>query len=511
MEFRQYFSVIGRWLWLIVLATAIAAVISYLVTSRQPKVYEASSKLLVGRSLQTINPNSQDLQTSQELALTYTQIAKTSNVLAGTLKALQLNMTPAELSSKFTATIIQDTELIEIRVDDSDPLRAAALANELAHQLTLQAPTGSQGNQSSTRQFVQQQLQDLQNKIEQATKQISDLQNAIQSNTTGATLAERQQQISILQGQLTVWQQTYSGLLPYLSSGSPNELSVIEQAPVPDRPVAPNVPLSTGLAGLTGLILGLSAAFLLEYLNDNLKTAEEVKQGLELPTLGAVARISGGKNGKLIDGLSPLSSTIEAYRAIRFNLQFTDGEMPRRSYLVTSPQAGEGKSLTAANLALIMAKSGLRTILVDADLRKPTQHLNFGLNNDVGLTSAFMPTPPSIDIVRPTRIENLCVVTSGAQPLNPAELLASDRMRKLMHKFESEADVVIYDSPPCLSVVDSTVLARLVDGVMMVVDVKRTSRRAAQRAKDVLTVARGKLLGVILNRGDAHGARSYYA
>ncbi len=506
MEFRQYFSVVWKWLWLIVLATAIAGIISFMVTSRQPKVYEASSELLVGRSIQTTNPNSQDIQTSQELALTYTQIAKTTGVLQSTIKALQLDMTPGELDQKATVTLIPDTQLIEVRVDDSDPVRAAALANGLAHQLTLQAPGGNQ----STHEFVQRQVQDLQNKIDGTSKQIGDLQNQIQPNTPAATIASVQQQIAGLQTQLTIEQQTYSGLLPYLDSNSPNYLSILDQAQVPDKPVAPNVPLNTALAALTGLILGLAAAFLLEYLNDSLKSAEEVKHVLGLSTLGTVGLIAGGKSGKLLDGLAPFSPIIEAYRSIRFNLQFNSGETPRKSLLITSPQLGEGKSLTAANLALMMAKSGLRTILVDADLRKPRQHINFGLNNDIGLTSAFMPTPPPVEIVRPTRVENLCVVTSGAQPLNPAELLASDRMRRLMHKFESEADIVIYDCPPCLSVVDSTVLARLVDGVLMVVDVKRTPRRAAQRAKEALMTARGNLLGVVLNRADTRGAQSYY-
>ncbi len=121
-----------------------------------------------------------------------------------------------------------------------------------------------------------------------------------------------------------------------------------------------------------------------------------------------------------------------------------------------------------------------------------------------------MPTPPPVDIVRATQIENLCVVTSGARALNPAELLASDRMRKLFARLRNEADVIIVDSPPALTVVDTTILARLADGVVLVVDGKRTPRRLAQRAKEVLTSAGGRLTGVILNRTDGRVTQHYY-
>ncbi len=509
MEFRQYFSVVWKWLWLMILAALVAGGISYIVTSHQPKVYQASTKLLVGRSIQTTNPNSQDIQTSQQLALTYTEIAKTSSVLQGAIDALHINMSAAQLGDNLSATNIPDPQLIELRVSDTDPARAQALANELGHQLILVTPNGAQQGQSGQRDFVQQQVQDLPQKIQQGNKNLTDLQNQSQAGLTQQELTTRLQEINALQTQLTIWQQAYASLLPYLGNDAPNYISVVDPAQLPDKPVSPNVPLSTLLAAATGLILGIAAAFLLEYLNDGLKTADDVKQALKLPALGVISRIKAGKQGKLVDGLSPLSPTVEAYRTLRYNLQL-NGKDNLKTILVTSPGTGEGKSLTAANLAVIMAQSGMRTILVDADLRKPAQHLLFGLHNEVGLTSHFMPTPPSTEIVRATRVENLCLVTSGLKPLNPAELLSSERMRKFLTRLQNESDVVIVDSPPCLNVVDTTLLARQVDGVVMVVDGKRTPRRLARKAQELIESSGARLAGVILNRADTRGTQPYY-
>ena len=221
MELREYFSVIWKWLWLIVLATGIAAGASYYATSQQPKVYQASAKMLVGQSIQSPDPNSADISTSQQLAYTYIQIAKTRPVLQGAIDKLGLSMVPEQLDGMFDASIIQGTQLIELRVLDTDPTRAEALANELAHQLTLQGPASTEQDQSKRREFVQKQLDDLQTGIEEAQKTIVDLQDSIEVTASAREIADKQQQIATLQSQIGQWQQTYTGLLAFLAPRSP--------------------------------------------------------------------------------------------------------------------------------------------------------------------------------------------------------------------------------------------------------------------------------------------------
>ncbi len=509
MELKQYFSVIWKWLWLIVLSTGIAAGVSYYATSRQPKVYLASVKMLVGQSIQSPNPNSNDIYTSQQLALTYIQIAKTAPFLQTTIDALGLKMSADQLNSIFNAGIVQGTQLIQLSVVDTNPARAQALANELAHQLTLQGPGSTDAEQARRRDFALQQADELQKKIEEGQQTIADLQSAIQVTASARDIADKQQQINALQAQITQWQQGYLGLVTFLAPKSPNVLSIVEPAALPRFPIAPNVELNTLIAAAIGLLLAVVGVMLIEYLDDTLKSPEDITRVLQLPTIGSIARIRGGEDGKLAAAIAPRSSITEAYRVLRTNIQFSGMDRPVKSILVTSPGPFEGKSITAANLAVVMAQAGLRTILVDGDLRKPSLHRLFGLTNDFGLTNGLIQQSALDGFVRPTGVENLQIVTTGALPPNPAEVLGSGRMRALKTQLESQADVIILDSPPCLPVTDTAILARLVDGVILVVDSSRTRRESALRAKDTVEQVGGRIVGVVLNRITPRGSGSY--
>ena len=194
---------------------------------------------------------------------------------------------------------------------------------------------------------------------------------------------------------------------------------------------------------------------------------------------------------------------------LRTNIQFSSVDQPVKSILVTSAGPVEGKSVTAANLAVIMAQAGLRTILIDADLRRPVEHRLFNLTNEVGLTNALIAQGPLDSYVRPTQVENLRILTTGALPPNPAEALGSGRMRALKAHLESEADMLIFDSPPCFPLTDAAVLARLVDGVVLVVDCADTRRDSALRAKELLEKVGGHILGIVLNRVSPQGSGYY--
>ena len=511
MELRQYIAMLWRWMWLIVLAAGIAAVSSYLWNSRLPKIYQASTVLLVGQSLENANPSPSDIATSQQLALTYIQIAKTQPVLKGVIDALQLKMSVDQLNNNVSANIVYGTQLIELRVIDTDPYRAQIIANEFANQLILQAPSSRDPNEIARREFIQKQATDIQSKIEEGQKKIIDLQESIKVTASAREIADKQQQIAALQGQINQWQLTYATLLSTLAPRASNYLSVVEPAKLPTYPIAPNVSLSVLMAVVVGVALAIAGILVIEYLDDTVKSPDDVTQALELANLGAIANIWGETpDDRLIAAKYPRASHSEAYRVLRTNIQVMSLDKPMRTLLITSPNPKEGKSITSANLAVVMALGGLRVLLVDADMRRPQQHRVFRLSNEFGLVSTLLHPEATLDTyVQSTEIENLWVLTTGPLPPNPAELLDSKRMRDLMERFKEKFDLVIFDTPPVLPRIDAAVLARHVDGIVLVVDAGHTRRDSAHRAKEALLHAGGRILGVVLNR-IAHSSYYYY-
>jgi succinoglycan biosynthesis transport protein ExoP len=201
-------------------------------------------------------------------------------------------------------------------------------------------------------------------------------------------IQDLQSEITSLEALITTWQANYSDLLTFLEGGeSPNYLTVIEPAQLPSAPVSPNVRLNVALAAAVGFVLAVGGALLLEFIDDTIKTVQDLGEFQGLNALGGVARLNGkGYKGKLITSHSPYSPILEAYRLVRTNIQFMELDQPARSILVTSSNAGEGKSVTAVNLAITMAQADLRTIIVDADLRLPMVHKIFQVPNSGGLS-----------------------------------------------------------------------------------------------------------------------------
>ena len=224
--------------------------------------------------------------------------------------------------------------------------------------------------------------------------------------------------------------------------------------------------------------------------------------------------MTGGKGRSEIYRLAvllyPRSAIAEAYRTLRANIEFASVDAPIRTILVTSSIPGEGKTVTAANLAAVFAQAGRRVLLVDADLRKPGVHALFDLPNSSGLTTILRNSEANLDaIAHPTEQEGLRVLTTGPLPPNPAELLGSQRMRMVLERLQDAADLVVFDSPPLLAVTDAAVLSSFLDGTLLVIDAKRSRRRAVRPAKDALTRAGANVFGVVLNRVPARAHSEY--
>jgi non-specific protein-tyrosine kinase len=213
----------------------------------------------------------------------------------------------------------------------------------------------------------------------------------------------------------------------------------------------------------------------------------------------------------LITLTDPRSPVAEAYRTLRTNLSFYGLDQPIRSLVVTSPSAGEGKSTTVANLAVTMAQSGKRTILVDCDLRRPQLHTLFGLPAEPGLTNVMLENLAEVPLQN-TEVENLWLLASGPTPPNPADLLGTGKMDALIASLLERADIVLFDAPPVAVVTDAAILGSKVDGVLLVIQSGKTRRDHSERAKELLEKAKVRVIGATLTNAPKDSAvGNYYA
>ena len=210
----------------------------------------------------------------------------------------------------------------------------------------------------------------------------------------------------------------------------------------------------------------------------------------------------------LITLTNPRSPVSEAYRTLRTNLSFYSLDNPLHTLVITSPAPDEGAAETAANLAVTMAQSGKRTILVECDLRRPSLHALFGLQAEPGVTNSLLGQQQAVPL-QATAVENLSLLTSGAQPPNPADLLGSRRMDGLIEQLRGQADIVLFHAPPVAAVTDATVLGSKVDGVLLVIQAGKTRRDHAQKAKEILAKANVRLIGATLTNAPQDSSIDY--
>jgi protein-tyrosine kinase len=218
----------------------------------------------------------------------------------------------------------------------------------------------------------------------------------------------------------------------------------------------------------------------------------------------------GSNKRNLITHFSPRAAISEQYRTIRTNIQFSSVDESIRTILVTSSGPEEGKSTTVANLAVVFAQQGKKVLLIDADLRKPTVHYTFQLDNTIGLTNVLTKQTQLDKAAVATLVENLSVLSSGPIPPNPAELLGSKAMEDMLVAALEQFDIVIFDTPPVLAVTDAQILANRCDGTILVVGSGKTQIEPAMKSKELLLSSKGKLLGVVLNRKNAKDSQYYY-
>ena len=278
-----------------------------------------------------------------------------------------------------------------------------------------------------------------------------------------------------------------------------NNISIVDRATPPIAPSQPKPMLNLGLAAVFGLGFGVFVALVRDAMDQAVRAPRDIESELELPLLGTAPPLKRGvtPDDALADSRSQLS---ESYQSLRSALQFSTANGLPKSFLVSSPSPGEGKSTTASALARYYARLGLRVLLVDADLRNPSLHRAMNAESHSGLTNLLTGSGDLPGIVQTTRYPNLFLVTSGPLPPNPAELLASERLSSLVADAEALFDVTIFDGPPIMALADAPILGAAVEGVLLVVEANRTTRPQVRATMRRMEIAGAHVLGVVLTR-----------
>ncbi|OLE50999.1 MAG: hypothetical protein AUG51_24830 [Acidobacteria bacterium 13_1_20CM_3_53_8] len=319
-----------------------------------------------------------------------------------------------------------------------------------------------------------------------------------------------------------------------VGEGTPNNIHIVDYALVPDGPVGPNRTRVVMLALVLSFGFGIGFALFLDYLDDTVRTADDVEKVLRLPALGVIPSIEGKTRRKLLPSVGSLqirngkgginqpelifstdgrSSLAEAYRQLRTSVLLSTAGRAPKSLLVTSSQPAEGKTTTATNIAISLAQTGASVLIIDADMRRPRLHTIFETENRKGLStylSSDMSDAELLDMIEQHGASGLHYLTSGPVPPNPAELLGSEQMRKLLSCIEKTFTHVIIDSPPIASFTDGVLISTIVDGVLLVVHGGKSSRHVVRRARQVLQDVGAKIFGIVLNNVNISSHDHYY-
>ncbi|MGQ9804225.1 MAG: polysaccharide biosynthesis tyrosine autokinase [Anaerolineae bacterium] len=507
IDLRQYLFVLLQWWWLIVGCTILAALAAFTVSSLMRPVYRARTTLLIQKAPTPDVTDYTALLTSERLARTYVQMITGRPVLEATIAQLGLEETPEELASRVSVEQVRDTQLIRVSVEDTDPRRAALIADTLSEVFVAQIQAIQQQRYGESLERLQQQITELSGLIEETQRQI----DALKGSNNAQDQAEQAQREVILAG----YRNSYTTLIQnyermrLTASQSADAVFLYEPAQIPPSPVRPRKLMNTAVAGVVGAMLAVGVVFLLEYLNDTIKTPDDIVRVASLSTLGVIGQLPKGQN-ELIVQAEPLSPLAEAFRTLRTNIRYASVDRPLRVLLVTSPVAMSGKTFVVTNLAAVMAQAGLRTVLVDADLRRPRLHNVFEVHPMEGLLGSLLEGGGMDSRLQPTAVEGLLLLPAGGRPPNPTELVGSARMRELLQKIGREADIVLVDSPPVLPVADTIALAGAVDGVLLVTKAGVTRRPAFQQTVEALQRVGANIIGVVINAVPVHGRGYYY-
>ncbi len=489
MDLSVYLAPLLKWWRLVVVAAVIAGVSTLVATLFQPAVYNSRTTLIVGQSISNPNPSSPQFYLEQELAKIYADIGVREPLRRATMEALGMDWLPA-----YAVRALPNTQLIEVAVTDTNPVRAQAVAAELANQLVRRTPADLIPEDQDRSTFVDDQLSRMQQDIQSTQDEISALQTRLGELSGAREIADVERQIAGLQDKLRSLQGTYASLVSGTPRGAVNSLSVVEPAEVPVRSSGPNRMLNVLLAVALGACVAGAGAYLIEYLDRRVNHASEVQHLLGWPILAEVGQIPAGVNPSTYLYDQPDTMIADSFRALRASLESAGLGSRMKTVLVTGPSPAEGKSTVALNLALTMAMAGKRTVLIDGDSHRPQPIYR----DKKGLSDLLLNGgDPADHLINPYPGE-LAVLPAGLTPLKAAGLLSLANLRIILDGLEPIAEVIVIDGPPAF-VSDALVLAGAVDGVLTVVRLGHSPWEAVREMKARFESSPANVLGIVLN------------
>ncbi len=503
-ELREYLLVLRRRKWAVLGIAAVTLAAALVVSFRQTPIYASTARVQVkpptaNQVLQSVAAASLvSMETEKELVRSHAVAEIAADDIPG-------RSATDELLEHLKVGAPTNTQILEITFSDPDPLTAQRGAQAFADAyLEFKAGQALEAY-TRVRTSIQQQMAQVQQQLTAARERLAGAEPGSAEQRVAQT------RVDLLTSQLAL----YRNQLGTLSVLEVDPGEVIQPAELPLEPASPNH-LRNGLLALAvGLALGVGFAFLRERLDDQLRGREDLEQAVGAPALAVIPHVKEWKRRQ--DALlacleAPQGPAAEAYRTVRTNLQFLGRDGGLRILTVTSPTSDEGKTATAANLAVVLAQAGKRVVALDCDLRKPRLARFFGLEREPGLTDVLAGEVALVQALQPVReVGPLLVLASGPIPGNPTELLDSEEMDRLLAEVRgaAAADFVILDTPPVLAVSDALTLVPRSDGVLVVADASTTTRTALREAREALEQVGGRIVGGVLNNLDAARARYY--
>jgi len=523
VELRDYLRVFRRQLALIVAITLLGAAAAAAYTFRRTPVYESSASVLV-RAI-TTNAFDPGSRVDQQLNMfNQRQLAQSEPVAALAAKTLQTTATPAQLLEHVNVDVPANAQILRVKYQDTVPLTAQRGADAFAKAYLVSREADARAQATTSQKSLQKDIARFQKQASAAEKQIADPDaDSATRQAAQAKLAAANNRLDQLLSQLSGFQS-----LDFTPG------TVIAAAGLPATPASPNNRLDIGIGLLVGLFLGVVLAFVRDRTDDRLRGREDLAERLDRPVLATIPPLSKrvrqeGKlrwkrrsRNSLVTLEQPNSPAAEAYRTLRTRMARLASQLDINSVMVVSAGVGEGKSTTAANLAVVLAETGKDVLLVSADLRRPRVHQFFSLQNKSGLSNLLTDGTPPDKRKGPVAdgkqmaselwsvAPNLWVVLSGPLPPHPSALMDSDSMRQFLKEQRDLFDFIVLDCPPALVVADSMALAPLADAVLVVADAKESDRDMVSRLKEELEQVGGKIVGSVLNRSKQAGKSTYY-
>ena len=506
IQLREYLSVLRARRWTVILTATVTVVAAMFVSLRMTPMYASTSKVLVKAITSTQQllgaapAAALELETEREIA---TSLAVASLVADG----MQPATAPEELLRHLDVSVPTDTQVMAITYTDANPLVAQQVAQSFADEYLSFKRHEAMKTTTAAQESVQQQINDLMGDMNRA-RFTSD---HAAPNSDAKIRADNT--ISLLSGQIALLRNQLASLTTLdLDPGA-----IIQPALLPDAPASPNHMQNGGLGLFVGLALGIGFAFLRERLDDRLRGREDLQEQLGAPTLIVIPKLLDWRDrarARLVTLEQPRGAATEAYKTLRTSILFTAAQTGLKTLMVTSATAGEGKTTTAANLAVVLAQAGKRVVLVSGDLRKPRVGTFFRpvetvANADRGLSTILTGGSTLQEAIVDTEVEGLWLLDCGPIPANPAEMAQSSAMGTLLEALRDAADFTIVDSAPSLVVTDALAMAPHVDGILYVADSGRTDRQTVARARAQLEQVGGRIVGGILNGFDASKSTSY--